>query len=153
MARDSNRGPSARGASTPEVACTCALVRRAARRITQTYDDALRDKGLRITQYALLAQLDRRPGLSVSALAAILAMDRTTLTRNLAPLRRRGLVVLNDGPDRRSKALEITARGQDLLRQARPLWRKTEQALRRDVGQDNIAELSRLLDRVARGPG
>ena len=131
-----------------EMFCTCALIRRSARQITQVYDAALRDAGLRITQYSILANLERLESASITDLADALVMDRTTLTRNLRPLQRDGLVRLEDGPDNRSKALVLTARGRELLKRARPLWRGAEKALRRKVGDEDIDALRSLLGRV-----
>lgn len=135
--------------SLNETSCTCALIRRSARQITQAYDGALKETGLRVTQYSILANLDRYKSLSITGLADVLVMDRTTLTRNLRPLQRDGLVRLGDGPDKRSKALHLTEDGAAALKTARPLWRKTEKALRSRIGEDNLRELRHLLARVA----
>ena len=136
-----NHGPS-------EAQCTCALVRRSARRITRIYDAALRETGLRITQYSILANLDRVDSISVTDLAKLLVTDRTTLTRNLRPLRRDGLVQLSEGPDNRSKALTLTPRGKQVLETARPLWRGAEKSIRKRLGEDDRQRLSDLLDRA-----
>ena len=143
-----------RGDGISEIHCTCALIRRSARQITQAYDAALKDTGLRITQYSILANLDRLKSLSITDLADVLVMDRTTLTRNLRPLQRDGLVQLSEGRDNRSKALNITDRGRQVLQAAKPIWRKTERSLRRQVGDEDIARLRQLLERIAQsGPG
>lgn len=144
--RPSNRKPAA--ADLTELHCTCGLIRRSARQITQTYDAALKETGLRITQYSILANLEGRQGLSITDLAQLLVMDRTTLTRNLRPLQRDGLVELAEGADNRSKALRITPRGNELLKVARPLWRETEKSVRLTVADEDIAQLRQLLDRV-----
>lgn len=131
-----------------DLQCTCALVRLSARRITQVYDQALKETGLRITQFSVLANLDRLGSLSITELAAILVMDRTTLTRNLRPLYRDGLVRLGDGPDKRSKALHLTPEGRKVLKTARPKWRATEKALRQDLGEADLEKLRALLGRL-----
>ena len=131
-----------------ELTCTCALVRRSARRITQIYDAALQETGLRITQYSILANVDDREDLSITDLAKLLVMDRTTLTRNLRPLQRDGLIELGDGPDKRSKALHLTEKGKDVFHTARPLWERTEAAVRGVVSTDELSQLRSLLKRV-----
>lgn len=136
------------GTGPGEMLCTCALIRRSARRITQIYDAALKDTGLRITQYSILVNLDHHKCLSITELADIIVIDRTTLTRNLRPLQRDGLVLLSDGHDNRSKALTITDSGREVLRTAKPLWRKTERSLRRGPGDQDIAQLRVLLGRI-----
>ncbi|WP_146739712.1 MarR family winged helix-turn-helix transcriptional regulator [Hyphomonas pacifica] len=65
---------------------------RAARRITREYDDALRPVGLTVTQFGLLNSVDRYEPDSISELADLLALDRTTLSRNLKPLEKAGLI-------------------------------------------------------------
>jgi DNA-binding MarR family transcriptional regulator len=139
--------------SLTELQCTCALIRRSARQITQTYDGALKGVGLRITQYSILANLDGRDDVSITDLARIMVMDRTTLTRNLRPLQRDGLVRLAEGADNRSKALRVTAKGGEVLKAARPLWEKTEKSLRQSVSGEDIAQLRQLLRRVASPEG
>jgi DNA-binding MarR family transcriptional regulator len=130
----------------PETHCTCAKLRRTARRLTQAYDQALRPCGLRLTQYSVLANLTRSGGLSITDLAELLAMERTTLTRNLRPLERAGWVRIGPGPDRRSRAVEITPAGRRVYDRALPLWREAERAFRRRLGRDRTAALSRMLD-------
>jgi len=126
--------------------CSCAALRRVARRATQVYDHALRPAGIRVTQYSLLSNLAEAGGLSVTELAERLEMDRTTLTRNLRPLQAAGWARLAPGPDRRSRAVEITGEGRRILEAARPLWQEAERAFRRTLGREQAAELRRLLD-------
>src|SRR5436309_368876 len=103
--------------------CTCLRLRKAARRITQIYDGYVEPFGLTITQFGLLAHLRVLDGISVGALAEKLVMDPTTLTRNLRPLERRGLVKLKPDPeDRRARSLHLSEAGRELLRAARPAW-------------------------------
>lgn len=149
-AKQSTGAAKGRSASDEAMAsyCTCAIVRRAARRLTQSYDDALRPLGLRITQYMVLAHLDEA-GLSVTDLASRLAMDRTTLTRNLRPLERAGWIRVGDGPDKRSRCVRITEDGRALYHAALPVWRKAEQAFRRRIGREDAADLRRLLTQAA----
>ncbi len=136
-----------------ETPCTCAALRRATRRLTQAYDRALRPSGLRLTQYSVLANVARRNGLSITELAAILAMDRTTLTRNLTPLERAGLIRVAPGPDRRRRAVEITVAGRRRYEAAEPLWREAERAFRRSMGKREAAALRQLLDGASASVG
>src|ERR1700732_3853608 len=86
--------------------CTCLAVRKAARHITQFYDQYLAPVGLRTTQFSILAKLKRLGPMTINALAGELVMDRTTLGRNIRPLQREGLLAVAPGQsDRRSKEL------------------------------------------------
>jgi DNA-binding MarR family transcriptional regulator len=122
------------------------MLRRTARRLTQAYDRALKPVGLRLTQYSLLANLARKGGLSITDLADLLEMERTTLTRNLRPLEKAGWVRVVEGPDLRRRAVEITPAGRRLFEEAKPLWQKAERGFRRNLGPEETLALRRLLN-------
>ena len=131
--------------------CTSTALRRADRALGRIYDESLRPAGLTITQYSLLAIIDRAPQpLTLGDLAAAQVMDRTTLSRNLAPLRRDGLVQIASGADRRTKVIALTDAGKSLLETARPLWRATQERLVASTGDDAHRQLlADLADLVA----
>ena len=130
--------------------CACHKVRMAARAVTRAYDDALRPVGLRATQLATLVAVGKDGPVSMTALANLMGMDRTTLTRNLRPLEKQG--VLGIGPEgwRRTRMLEITKKGQSLLREALPYWEQAQQALRRKLGDPNWLGIHDSLDQLIR---
>ena len=72
--------------------CNCFAVRSAARHVTQLYDQLLAPVGLRVTQFSILAKLERKGPLTINVLADDMVMDRTTLGRNIRPLERDGLI-------------------------------------------------------------
>ncbi len=106
--------------------CTANSLRRAARAVTGMFDDALRPTGLRISQLSILVALALAEEATVSRLAGMLALDRTTLTRNLAPLERRGFVETVSGGDARQRALRLTGEGRAALARALPVWRRVQ---------------------------
>jgi DNA-binding MarR family transcriptional regulator len=112
--------------------CLCLHTQRAARAVARRYDEALRPFGLTNGQFSLLMSLNRAEGPSVGAVATLLGMDRTTLTANLKPLERRGLVrvSVNDA-DKRSRSLTLTPAGHATLAAVMPVWRKTQAATER----------------------
>lgn len=106
-------------------ACLCLHVQRAARALARRFDQALQSADLTSGQFSLLMSLNRPEPPTLGSVAALLAMDRTTLTANLKPLERRGLLKVSvDKEDRRSRRLSITVAGRALLRKAYPLWKK-----------------------------
>ena len=110
--------------------CLCLHVHRAARALARRFDEALRPLDLTNGQFSLLTSLNRPEPPSIGSVAALLAMDRTTLTANLKPLQRRGLVkVAVDKEDRRSRRLALTASGHALLGKAYPLWQQSHAAV------------------------
>lgn len=106
--------------------CLCLHVQRAARALARRFDDALRPAGLTSGQFSMLMAMNRPEAPSIGAVAATLAMDRTTLTANLKPLERRGLLCIAADPeDRRTRRLGLTDAGRDMLARALPLWEAT----------------------------
>jgi DNA-binding MarR family transcriptional regulator len=115
--------------------CLCLHTQRAARAIARTFDEALRPLGLNSGQFSLLISLNRPEPPSLGSVAQLLALDRTTLTANLKPLERQGLVeVRPDEKDRRTRRLVITSKGRALLIEAVPVWTKTHQAIEAGLG-------------------
>lgn len=103
--------------------CLCLHVQRAARALARRFDEALRPLELKSGQFSLLVSLNRPQPPSLGSVAALLAMDRTTLTANLKPLERRGLVTVSTDPaDRRTRRLRLTEAGMAMLQAAIPIW-------------------------------
>ena len=110
--------------------CLCLHVQRAARALARRFDEALRPVGLTNGQFSLLMSLNRPEPPGMGPVAALLAMDRTTLTAALKPLERRGLVRVSPDPnDRRGRLLHLTAKGQEMLAAALPIWEATHREL------------------------
>lgn len=130
----------------PSLPCTVYRLRMAARRATRLYDKHLAPAGLGIAQFGLLQMLCARGGETVTSLAQALDLERTTLTRNLTPLIRQGFVDLKSGPDRRSRAVNITPAGRIKAQAAVALWRNAQMAVRDALGTDAVEKLHDLLD-------
>lgn len=111
-------------------ACLCLHVQRAARALARRFDDAFRPLGLTNGQFSLLMSLNRPEPAGMAALAKLLAMDRTTLTAALKPLRRRGLIRIKSDPaDRRARLMMLTPKGRRLLARAVSVWKSTHLAV------------------------
>jgi DNA-binding MarR family transcriptional regulator len=118
--------------------CLCLHLQRAARAVGRSFDTALRPLGLTNGQFSLLMSLNRPEPASIGGVSALLAMDRTTLTANLKPLQRRGLLeVTVDGADKRSRRLRLTSAGRALLTAALPVWEETHAAIERDLARSD----------------
>jgi DNA-binding MarR family transcriptional regulator len=106
--------------------CLCFAAQRAARALARRFDEALRPAGLTSGQFSLLMSLNQPKPPSVGTVATLLGMDRTTLTANLKPVVRQGLVRLAlDADDRRGRLLMLTPAGRKRLSTALPIWRRT----------------------------
>ena len=125
-------------------ACLCLHVQRAARALARRFDDVLRPLGLTNGQFSLMMSLNRPEPAKMGGVSALLAMDRTTLTANLKPLERRGLVTIAIDPaDRRSRLLTLTTAGRELLAAAVPIWKLEHAATERlltSVSPDDLRE-------------
>jgi len=132
--------------------CACFNIRRAARGITQAYDQAMRPAGLAATQFTLLAMLagsGGEEGIALTVLAGRLGMDRTTLTRNLSVVERRGWAETLPGEDRRERLVWLTPAGRHTYQMALPYWKTAQENVRQRLGEAGLAELleiSRRLD-------
>jgi len=136
-------------ARTARNGCICLDLQRAARAIARRFDAAFRPLDLTNGQFSLLMSLKHRGPSQMGHVAALLAMDRTTLTAALKPLARRGLVnVTVDPTDRRSRQLRLTPAGHRLLAAARPIWEREHAAIDRLVlppGPENFRSVLRVL--------
>ena len=126
-------------------ACLCLASRRAARRITRTFDRELRPYGLRATQFTILVMLSLRGATTIGELAEALGVERTTLTRNLALIENAGWVKIEpDEDDARSRIVSVTDAGRETVAQALGAWRKAQDATAAAIGLDGAAALRRL---------
>src|SRR5438034_11647607 len=130
--------------------CLCLRVQRASRGIGRMFDDAFRPFGLTNVQFSLLMMLNRPSPPTIGGLAESLAMDRTTITANLKPLERRGLVtVRRDDDDSRVKLVALTSAGRSLLAQCVEHWQAANDAVRTRVSTDELSSLYSNLEVVA----
>ena len=141
-----NRPASA--SKTEPMDCVSYRLRRAARVTAKSYDNALRTSGLRTTQFTLLAALNQRGDTNIGDLSEWLAIDATTLTRNLEILVRRGLVENIIGDDARVRIVRLTDRGKDIYEEALPLWREAQQRVLEALEPERLLGLWSQLEEV-----
>lgn len=123
---------------TPQVAplpCASANLRRAARLVTQLYEDAMRPAGITGPQFTLLQALTLAPGISQKQLGEILGIDSTTLTRTLGLMRKSGWLNSQPGSDRRELRLGLSKAGKREYERALPYWQSAQKRLKRAVGE------------------
>jgi DNA-binding MarR family transcriptional regulator len=127
----------------PNLPCLCANFRRAARALTQLYDDALRALRLRVTQFTVLQALSLAGEVSQGQLGEILAIDSTTLTRTLEIMRKRRWIETRRGRDGRERLLKLSKTGREQLDRASPAWQGVQDRLRSEIGDERWAEMFR----------
>ncbi|WP_114969429.1 MarR family winged helix-turn-helix transcriptional regulator [Rhodoferax ferrireducens] len=128
--------------------CNCSSLRSAARTLTQAYDEVLRPSGLRVTQFSILARLAAVGEVNIAEFSHMLAMDRTTLARNLRPLERENLVLIRVGQDRRERLIGLSRAGEAVLNQALPLWKSVHERFESMFGQERARNLRKQLGDV-----
>ncbi len=116
--------------------CICTGLRQAAFDITEIYDSYLEPSGLKITMFRILRRLSAAEQVSITELAVIVGVDRSTLGRNLRVLERMGLVTFEEAEDARSRTVVLTALGRSTLAKATPLWVKAQTKMRSVLGKD-----------------
>ncbi|MFT7560761.1 MAG: DNA-binding MarR family transcriptional regulator [Flavobacteriales bacterium] len=127
--------------------CQCAKLRSATRVITRLYDDALRPLGIKASQFTVLVAVDLCTPISITDLSEALSMERTTLTRNLAPLEKDGLIQMNSGKGR-TRYASLTKPGKTLLAEAKPLWKSTQTKVNKSLGKDDSQTLNSILKKL-----
>ena len=129
--------------------CNGTAMRKASRRLTQLYDDALAPCGLRSTQYAILAELNRlaKEPPTMAGLASALVMDRSALGHNLRPLERDGFIALQESDeDRRRRYVVMTSKGKAKFQAAKRFWQAAQNRFNEVLGESEAEDLrARLL--------
>jgi DNA-binding MarR family transcriptional regulator len=130
--------------------CAAFNFRRTARAVTQLYDAALQESGLRSTQFAILVGIAKKQPVSIGALGGVLVIDPTTLTRSLRLLKKEGLITISDRSTMRQRFLRIAPKGARTLARSLPLWRRAQREFVSTIGAKHWTDLRNELERLAR---
>ncbi len=128
--------------------CLCLNMRQTTRLLTQLYDSYLQPTNLRLTQISLLVAIALAQPVPLTRLADLLALDRTTLARNLKPLERERLVDVSPGEDKRVRVISLTGQGCERLAQALPYWKQAQEVVRVRLGSSECNALQTDLSRL-----
>jgi DNA-binding MarR family transcriptional regulator len=130
--------------------CNCTALRKASRRASQLYDEALASNGLRVTQLAILNQIFRMGTPAMGELARALVMDRGALAHNVKPLERDRLIeTVADPADRRNRLIALTRAGRRKIVEAERSWARAQQRFEASFGAKESAALRRALAFIA----
>ncbi len=136
--------------SVPNLPCLCANLRRAARALTQIYEEALRPLGLRGPQFTILQTLSIAGEITQGRMAQILAIDSTTLTRTLAIMERQGWIARREGEDRREWRIQLSKAGRSKFERALPHWEKAQALVKTKLGERRWGEAMKLTNDITR---
>ena len=132
--------------------CLCGNMRMAARAVTTLYDGYLAPSGLTAAELSVLWCVVAAQPVSMQRIAEFLAMEKSTVTRNVAHLRARNLVKVAPGKDARMKQVTVTGAGQDAFLRALPLWKAAQKAAAKAVGEPRFRALVSGSLHLARAP-
>jgi DNA-binding MarR family transcriptional regulator len=128
--------------------CASFNFRKTARAVTRLYDAALQETGIRSTQFAILVAVAKNQPVSIGALADVLVIDATTLTRSLRLLQKEGLLAISNRAAMRQRFLTITARGERVLARSLGAWRKAQERFVTTIGSKYWLDLRNELERL-----
>jgi DNA-binding MarR family transcriptional regulator len=131
-----------------ELPCACQNLRRLTRVVTRIYDQELRKAGLEITQFGLLTALAKTGEANQKRLSAGFAMDSTTLTRTLRPMRNKGWVQVKRGKDGRERLMSLTRAGKRQLAEAQPHWHLAQERLQQELGDASWEQMKQMVSRT-----
>lgn len=131
----------------PFTPCYCTTLRRASRAVTNFYDQSLKECGLRVTQLSLLAHLQRLGPVPLHTLGEAMKLERTTLLRNLQTLEARKLVLRHAG-NSKAHILELSAEGERVLAEAKPVWERTQERMHAALSEEEHKALAGALRRL-----
>jgi DNA-binding MarR family transcriptional regulator len=126
-----------------QMPCHATAFRKASRRVTQLYESAMAETGLRSTQFAILSELDHRgdKAPTVAELAESLVIERSAVGHTLRPLERDGFVALMEGEDRRQRLVIITAKGKAKFKEGVQAWRLAQERFEEMLGRPEARDL------------
>ncbi|MCX2697964.1 MULTISPECIES: MarR family winged helix-turn-helix transcriptional regulator [Ochrobactrum] len=125
--------------------CFCILLRQAARKSSGVYDKALAPLGINVAQFSLLRKIARASSISLTELARLADLDRSTMGRNAKVLQRMGLIEQTHGEDHREIQITLTEHGHDLVKQGGPLWDAAQEEIEAKLGNEGVEQLLTLL--------
>jgi DNA-binding MarR family transcriptional regulator len=122
--------------SVPTLACVSYNLRKASRIVSKLYTREMRPAPVRGPQFSLMMMISGRQNPTISELARDIGADRTTMTRNLEQLQKRGFIEITQGKNLRTKAVRIAPKGQAALERSTAYWQKAQNKVLKTLGQD-----------------
>lgn len=129
--------------------CASFNLRKTARAVTRVFDAALQETGMRSTQFTILVGIAKKQPVPIGALADVLIIDPTTLTRSLGLLRKAGLITISNRSTMRQRFLALTNKGERALARSLPTWRKVQEQFVSTVGAAQWNDLRNKLEKLA----
>ena len=129
--------------------CICTALRQVAAQSTAHYDAVLAPSGIKVTMFRLLRRIEVVNSVTITELAEIVGLDRSTLGRNLRVLEKLSLIAIGTRDDGRARRVSLTQIGREKLQHAVPLWREAQREYLQIVGADTLALLNHVIEQTA----
>jgi DNA-binding MarR family transcriptional regulator len=129
--------------------CLGVRISRLHRLVARRFDQALRPLGLTLPQLEILAVLMMRGSLKPSAVADALAVERSTISRNLSVMEQKGWVAIESMPSGRAASVAITQQGVAVLARAKTAWTEAQAYVVDLIGTDASGTIDSWLDALA----
>ena len=121
--------------------CICILLRTVSRKVTALYDEALAPHGITVAQYSLLRRIRKAEQPSLTELARLTELDRSTIGRNVRLLEQVGLVTLDVGIDQREAKVRLTERARTTIEACEGPWREAQRTVESGIGPEGLNSL------------
>ncbi|MNK85182.1 DNA-binding transcriptional repressor MarR [compost metagenome] len=125
--------------------CTSTKLRQLARVVSRHYDAELGKAGLTTSQFRLLSEIQAHGPIRPGDLAEAMALDPSTLTRNLKPLLAKSWVGLGPGSDGRTRNISISLSGRERRAEGLRHWTAAQASLHGLLGDRVVTQLHELL--------
>lgn len=126
--------------------CVGARMRRTSRALTAAYNEAFRQAGIRSTQWPILAALRVAGSMPLGELASAIGSDPSTISRNVRPLVRDGLIDFSEDEDGRKRYARLTPKGLATYERAYQMWKRVQDEALRLLGDDWPAMRDKLVE-------
>ncbi len=129
--------------------CIAYNLRKLSRQINKFYNEKISQSGLQGTQFPLLLAIKQNQPITITKLADILDIDRTTLSRSLKLMEKKGYIFfgLQKG-DNRLKNIALTAQGLSLIDQALPYWQEAQNEMEEIIGTKQWTEMLKKINQI-----
>jgi DNA-binding MarR family transcriptional regulator len=129
--------------------CVAFNLRRSSRIISKIYEKEMRGAPIRGPQFSLMIVIAKRGTETITGLARDIGADRTTLTRNLKQLERKGVVRISEGKNHRTKAVTLLPAGEKAIQASVQHWKKAQAKVLSALGEDRWGRMLQDLGAVA----
>ncbi len=119
-----------------------------ARAITNYANALLKPMDLNLPQISLLAAIAMNPEKTLAAMSDALALDASTLTRNLIVLEGRGLIASEGGRGRGGKRVYLTDDGRVALERGMVAWAEFNETICSQLPDGLLASGTEFMERV-----